>query len=178
MDPRKGVHVAVEAMEHLPEEATLTVQGGGDEEYLATIKSQVERLGLGHRVSFTRQPREQLPKIYAEADAVLFPVQWEEPWGLVPLEAMAVGRPVVATGTGGSAEYLKDGANCLIFEPRDSGRALAERIVRLASDPALRATLRDGGLETADKFTEPAYNERIRAALLQVATSRRSTDDV
>ena len=54
------------------------------------------------------------PAAYAAADAVLFPVSWEEPWGLVPLEAMAVGRPVLASRAGGGpAEYLRAGENCL-----------------------------------------------------------------
>ncbi len=56
-----------------------------------------------------------MPAELAAADALLFPVQWEEPWGLVPLEAMASGTPVVATGTGGSGEYLRDGDNCLVY---------------------------------------------------------------
>lgn len=165
MDPRKGVHIAVEAMRHLPEVATLTVQGGGDDAYAKDVRDQAARLGLGRRVAFTQEPRERLPAIYSEADAVLFPVQWEEPWGLVPLEAMAMGRSVVATGTGGSAEYMRDGENCLIYEPRDSGAALASRIRELASNRALQAKLRGGGLETASRFTETAYNERIRDAL-------------
>ena len=58
------------------------------------------------------KPRAELRDVYAAADVVVFPVQWNEPWGLVPLEAMSVGRPVVASGTGGSAEYLRDGENC------------------------------------------------------------------
>ncbi len=59
-------------------------------------------LGLTERVSFERVAGDAVPAILAAADALLFPVQWEEPWGLVPLEAMASGTPVVATGTGGS----------------------------------------------------------------------------
>jgi glycosyltransferase involved in cell wall biosynthesis len=116
-------------------------------------------------VSFSRAPRSEIPAVYTEADAVLFPVQWEEPWGLVPLEAMAIGRPVVATGTGGSAEYLEDEANCLLFRPRDSPRALAAAVTRLSADPALRSKLREQGLRTAARFTETAYNEAIRLAL-------------
>ena len=54
---------------------------------------------------------------------VVFPVRWEEPWGLVPIEAMARGRPVVATGRGGSGEYLRDGENCVLFEADDAERA-------------------------------------------------------
>jgi glycosyltransferase involved in cell wall biosynthesis len=77
-------------------------------------------------------------EVYAAHDCVLFPVRWEEPWGLVPLEAMAVGRPVVATGTGGSAEYLRDAGNCLLHPPGDAA-ALAQQLrAALALDPQAR----------------------------------------
>ena len=120
------------------------------------------------RIEFSSEPRERLAAVYADADAVLFPVQWDEPWGLVPLEAMAVGRPVIATGTGGSAEYLSHERNCLIYEPRNSPRALADAVNRLAADASLRERLRDGGLATAPRFTERRYNEAIAAALDEV----------
>jgi glycosyltransferase involved in cell wall biosynthesis len=106
---------------------------------------------------------------YAAADVILFPVEWPEPWGLVPLEAMAVGRPVIATGTGGSAEYLVDGENCLLFPPGDA-EALAERVRRLAADPGLRARLREGGFATAARFPQEAFDRAVIDALEQVAS--------
>jgi glycogen synthase len=98
-------------------------------------------------------------------------VLWEEPWGLVPLEAMAVGRPVVATGTGGSGEYLVDGENCLIYGPPDNAAQLAAAIRRLADDEGLRGRLREGGFATAEKFTEAAFNEAVSIALEQAASA-------
>jgi len=89
---------------------------------------------------------------------------WEEPWGLVPLEAMARGRPVVATGRGGSREYLRDGENCLLFAA-GSAPSLAAALRRLAEDPGLRARLRDGGLATAPRHTEPVFNAAVEAAV-------------
>jgi glycosyltransferase involved in cell wall biosynthesis len=169
LDPRKGVHIAIEALKYLPGEARLVLQGEGDEGYAQELRDLTGRLGLGDRVTFSTAPRSAIPAVYTAADAVLFPVQWQEPWGLVPLEAMAMGRPVIATGTGGSAEYLKDGMNCLLFEPRDSPQALAAAIGRLAADPALRMRLRDEGRRTASGFTETAYNEEIRMALKETA---------
>ncbi|HEX8742424.1 MAG TPA: glycosyltransferase family 4 protein [Thermoleophilaceae bacterium] len=173
LDPRKGVDTAVEAMAHLPAEATLTLQGSGDPGYVADLRARVRELGLEERVRLGAEPRERLGEVYAGHDAVAFPVRWEEPWGLVPLEAMTVGRPVVATGTGGSAEYLRDGENCLLFEPRDSAAALARALSRLAGDRALRERLREGGLRTAAPFTEAAYNEAIAAAIEAAAAAPR-----
>jgi glycosyltransferase involved in cell wall biosynthesis len=79
---------------------------------------------------------------------MVFPSTWAEPFGLVPIEAMACGVPVVATGVGGSREFLVDGENCLLFTPGDEA-SLVEAVRRLASDPGLRARLVRNGLETA-----------------------------
>ena len=78
---------------------------------------------------------------------------------------MSVGRPVIATGTGGSGEYLRDGVNCLLFSPPEGSIALAEAIRRLARDPDLRSRLREGGFATAGRLTEDAFNRRVAAAL-------------
>jgi glycosyltransferase involved in cell wall biosynthesis len=172
LDERKGVHVAVDALALLPEHATLTLLGSGDPGYVADLRRRAEAAGTAARIRFATAPRDELSGAYAAADAVLFPVQWDEPWGLVPLEAMAVGRPVVATGTGGSGEYLRDGENCLLYSPRDCARALAAAVERLAGDAALRERLRLAGAETAARFTERGYNEAIAAALERAAGER------
>jgi glycosyltransferase involved in cell wall biosynthesis len=78
---------------------------------------------------------------------------------------MSVGRPVVATGAGGSAEYLEDGVNCLIFAPRDDPRALASAVQTLGGAAGLRRSLRQGGLATARRFTECAFNDRFAIEL-------------
>jgi glycosyltransferase involved in cell wall biosynthesis len=165
IDERKGIRTAVEALAALPDEARLTVLGSGDERYLAELQDLCGRLGVRERVNFGLRPRSELPDAYAAADALLFPVRWEEPWGIVPLEAMGVGVPVVATGTGGSAEYLRDGENALV-PGRDAGpEEFAAAARRLAAEPELRARLRENGLHTAARYTERAYNETIEAAL-------------
>jgi glycosyltransferase involved in cell wall biosynthesis len=174
LDPRKGIQLAVEALAELPPDASLVIQGGGGEaSYVESLRQRARQLGVLDRVEFSTLPRERLPALIADADVLLFPVQWDEPWGLVPLEAMAVGRPVVATGTGGSREYLDHERNCLLFAPRDDARALAAAVTRLATDEALRARLREGGVGTAAGYTESAYNGAIEQAL-EAARARRA----
>ena len=129
VDERKGIATAIDCLGRLPAESTLAVVGGGDARHLEALRRRAAEHGLKERVEFTPQrPVEELAATYAEADVLVFPPTWDEPWGLVPMEAMAVGTPVVATGTGGSAEYLEDGVNCLLFEPGDADSlALAVR---------------------------------------------------
>jgi len=102
---------------------------------------------------------------------VVFPVVWEEPWGLVPLEAMALGRPVVATGRGGSGEYLRDDENALLFEAGDA-EALAAAVTRLADDPDLRTRLRAGGSATAPLHTEDVFNDAVLREVERAGSGR------
>lgn len=164
IDERKGLDTAVAALAHLPAQATLTVVGAGDDVHEASLLAQASAAGLEGRVRFLGPSRPaELPAVYAEADAVVFPVRWEEPWGLVPLEAMGVGRPVIATGRGGSGEYLRDGANALLFEAGDA-EGLAAAVRRLADDPALRERLREEGLRTAAAHTATAWGDEVTDA--------------
>ncbi|HEY8637891.1 MAG TPA: glycosyltransferase family 4 protein, partial [Solirubrobacteraceae bacterium] len=170
IDARKGVDTAIDALARLPEEATLTVVGEGDEEHLAALRTRAAP--FGDRVMFVgARPRAELPAIFAKHDAVLFPVRWEEPWGLVPLEAMGTGRPVVATAGGGSVEYLRDGENAIVA-PADDAEAFAAAVRRLAGDPAERARLRDGGSITAREHTADRFEAGVVAALERAAGRR------
>jgi glycosyltransferase involved in cell wall biosynthesis len=173
---QKGVATAIEALAQLPEAAELRIVGEGDPGYRGALEDTAARLGVGSRVVFEQpRPREELIAVYRWADAVVFPVRWEEPWGLVPLEAMALGRPVVATGRGGSGDYLLDGGNTLLFAPGDAS-ALARALDALSRDPALRARLRAGGYETAAAHAEPEFNRRAAEEIAGAAGgSRRRT---
>ncbi len=170
VSPEKGIPTAVEALAHLPAEATLTIDGPVEREHKAHIEAVAEGCGVADRVTFALTPSEDVARAYAAADAVLFPVTWPEPWGLVPLEAMSVGRPVIATGTGGSGEYLEHGKNCLRFEVGDAA-GLAAAVRRLATDDDLRERLRAGGLATARAYAQEAF-ERVVVAEHEAAARR------
>jgi glycosyltransferase involved in cell wall biosynthesis len=152
VEVRKGIETLLRALPRLEDDTSLTVIGPVDDAYRAHLDTLVGELGLGERVTFETVDRSQLRSRYLAADAVVFPSEWEEPFGIVPLEAMACGRPVVATGTGGSAEFLRDGANCVLFGPGDPA-ALAAAVQRLAGDAGLRATLVEQGAATAAVLT-------------------------
>jgi glycosyltransferase involved in cell wall biosynthesis len=168
MDPRKGFATAIEALAALPE-ATLTIAGGGPEAEVRRLRALAEQLGVGDRIAWLGpRGRAELPQLYADHDAVLFPVIWAEPFGLVPLEAMGIGRPVVATGRGGSGEYLRDGENCLLH-PAEDAAALAAAVRRLAGDDGLVAQLRTGGERTAARFTMERFEAAVLAQLQAAA---------
>jgi glycosyltransferase involved in cell wall biosynthesis len=163
---QKGVETAIASLPLLPEDAHLRIVGEGDRPYVAKLELLASKVGVADRVTIEgSHPRSQLVDLYRAADVVVFPVQWSEPWGLVPLEAMAVGRPVVATGRGGSGEYLQNGRNSLLFDAGDAA-GLAAALRHLAEDSSLRSRLISGGHETAAKHTEDGFNRRALEEML------------
>jgi glycosyltransferase involved in cell wall biosynthesis len=166
---QKGVASAIESLTLLPAQATLRIVGDGDRAYRQELEQLASRLGVGARITFEPQrPHEEMHDLYREADVLVFPVQWPEPWGLIPLEAMALGVPVVATGRGGSGEYLVDGENSLLF-PAGDAPALAAALRTLAADEGLRERLRVGGYGTAARHSEDGFNRGALAEMLEVA---------
>ena len=86
------METAIESLARLPTEAELRIVGPGDQPYRSRLERLAASLGVAERVRFEGpRPRAELIEVYRSADAVLFPVTWAEPWGLVPLEAMALG---------------------------------------------------------------------------------------
>jgi glycosyltransferase involved in cell wall biosynthesis len=151
IDPRKGIETVVRALERCPDSATLDVVGRGDDRHLAELRTLADSLGLEKRVQFRVSRRQDLSDVMHAVDALVFPSAWDEPFGLVPVEAMSSGLPVIGTPVGGAAEFLAGGSNCLLFPPGDVD-ALVDALHELAGDPHLRARLVSGGQATASEL--------------------------
>ena len=162
IDRRKGIDTAIRALPRLPDDVTLDVVGRGDDTHVTELRGMASGLGVSGRVSFRTAERAELAATYGTADALLFLPRWDEPFGLVALEAMACSTPVIATGTGGSGEFLIDEANCLRV-PVDDAEGVAAAVRRLATDARLRARLVAGGLATAEELTLPRWTELLEA---------------
>jgi len=161
----KGIMTAVIALRLLPVEATLQIVGPVDPSYRHSLERVAEVAGAADRLSFALAARQEVRAYYQQADVTLFTSMIEqEAFGLVPLEAMASGCPVISTCVGGSAEYCRDGVNCVCTPPGDAG-ALAFAIRQIAAHPALRQRLISGGLQTASRLTLDRQAERIEHCL-------------
>jgi glycosyltransferase involved in cell wall biosynthesis len=149
----KGAQTAIKAMGLLPAEAVFEIVGPVEPAYQRLLQQMAATLGAAERLTFTLASRQEMRAHYQRADATLFTSMIEhEAFGLVPLEAMASGCPVVATCVGGSGEYCLDGVNCLRYAVGEAG-SLALAIQQLAANPALRQRLIEGGLRTARELT-------------------------
>lgn len=165
IDPRKGIATAIRALPLLPHETRLTVLGTGDPDHLSELTTLAHRLSVSDQVTFSSGGAREVVAAYAACDALVFPATWREPWGLVPLEAMASRRPVVASRAGGGiAEYLENGRNCLQFEPEDAD-GLAAAITRLVEHPGLRQSVVRSGYATARRYSEGRFHAGIQQRL-------------
>ena len=113
----------------------------GDGSERAALEQQARALGLTPHLAFAGQvPNPALRTMLSQEWSVFVLPSLEEPLGVVLVEAMAAGLPIVATRAGGVLDLVHDGETALLVPPGDSG-ALAAAQVQLASDPALRQRL-------------------------------------
>ena len=155
----KGIDVAVKAVAQLSGGVVLWVVGDGPER--GNLETLVRDLGLGQRVRFLG-PRRNVEPLLQAADCALCPSVWAEAAGLVNLEALACGLPVVASRIGGIPELVEDGRNGFVFSPGDQ-QELADRIQRLMSDDLLR--LRIGREARSDAVRRFSTQSQLESAL-------------
>jgi glycosyltransferase involved in cell wall biosynthesis len=145
--PVKGSDVLIEAMDHLVkqignQDAELWIIGSGEIE--AQVRARTTALGLDSRVRFLgRQPHEAIPRWMSAVDVFCLPSR-NEGCPNVILEALASGKPVVASRVGGIPELLTEGANGYLVPPEDPAalaRALDQALARTWDPAALRASV-------------------------------------
>jgi phosphatidylinositol alpha 1,6-mannosyltransferase len=170
--PEKGTDIVVAAYKRacqiLPPDSTrLVIAGEGPAEAALRAAAPPHAIFLGFVDRAT-----ELPGLYASCDAFCF-ASLTETLGLVILEAMACGLPVLATPAGGVADHLRDGVNGLAF-PARSADALAQAMVRVATDDTLHATLSRGARQTAEALSWEEELDRLDASYRDVLRESRA----
>ncbi len=148
---RKGVETAIEALTHLPD-AELVVAGGPpagsgtDDPDLRRLREHAARVGVSERVHLVGGVSQDDAAALLRAADVVVAVPWYEPFGIVPLEAMACGTPVVASAVGGMLDTVEPGVTGEHVPPRDP-RAVADAVRRVVERPARLRGLGDAGVQ-------------------------------
>ena len=173
---RKGVGEIVAAMRSVAD-AEVVIAGGpersrlGEDPEARRLGALARRHGVADRVELRgRVERRDRPALFRSGDVAVC-VPWYEPFGIVPLEAMACGVPVVASGVGGLVDTVVDGVTGVHVPPRDPER-LGDALRSLLADPQRRWRL---GAAGARRARERYSWDRVAGATLSVYRSLLAT---
>ncbi|SFV31367.1 glycosyltransferase family 4 protein [Thermoflavifilum thermophilum] len=155
--PRKGHHVLIAALGKLKAAGYATlleIWGTGDDDYMQQLKKQIQELQLEDAVIWKGYERDR-NKIYQSIDVLIAPTTYpQEPFGLIVVEALARGIPVIASNGGGFPEIIEQGKNGFLF---DTGNAeeLAQCIEQIYLHPDLRKKMGEEGRKKVEQcFTK------------------------
>jgi glycosyltransferase involved in cell wall biosynthesis len=170
MVPRKGVDTVIAALRQVPGAELVIAGGGPGDEEAVRLRALAAAYGLEERVHVIGSvPRAHVPALMRAAD-VLVTVPWYEPFGMVTVEAMACGVPVVASAVGG---HLDTVAGCGVLVPPRRPRALARALLDLLGDEHERARVGAAGARRArERYGWPRVAERTETVYAQVIGGR------
>ena len=156
----KGVFDLLEAMALADHSAKLIIAGAGTVD--GEVEDQVRGLGLENRVTFLGWTQHsEMAAVYRRARLVVMPSLWQEPFGIVGLEAQALGRPAAAYEVGGVSDWLEDSVTGLLI-PHGNILALASCINVLTKEPQLASELGRAARErTAKGFNRVVLMDRL-----------------
>ncbi|CAN7400725.1 glycosyltransferase [Pseudomonas sp. LjRoot71] len=180
IDPDKGWDTFISALNLLRNnspslDVKATIVGKGSE--LEAMRSMIESLKLNNIIHIEQLNQNQLPSIYTNFDLFIFPSRRQsESLGLVGLEAMSCGIPVIASKIGGIQDYIEHGANGFSFEPGNH-EELAKIIMGYSSLPSTsREALRLGAIATAEKYDSKKVSNslfnRLKSIVNENATAK------
>jgi glycosyltransferase involved in cell wall biosynthesis len=169
----KGVWMFLDAMARLTHRTwQAVVIGDGPES--ATVKAHIAQLGLADRVRVEPAVhRSRLGHYYSRSRLLVFPSLWPESWGLVAVEAMRMGRPVVSFDSGAAPEWLEHGITGYLVNPGDVG-SLSSRIEQLLLDRELACRMGQLARRRAERFfLMEEHVDRVLDVYREVIAGRR-----
>lgn len=182
IEPLKGVDTLLKAIALIQRRRPEAVRDvcvaiiGGDpwndnpDDEMARLQQLREQLGVSETVTFLgAKDQDILPDYYAAAEMVVMPSHYES-FGMVALEAMAMGTPVIASEVGGLAFLIQDGRNGFLVPSRDP-EALAERIFTLLNDASCRAQLGQQAREHAKAYDWSHIADKVVSLYGRVVTT-------
>ena len=132
----------------------------GDGNLRRECEDFVRKRGLKHVKFVGKVPLKDIPNFYAASDIVVFPSIWQEPFGRVVLEAMAAGKPVVASNVGGVVDLIINGENGYLVEPLND-KMWVKYLNMLISDELLRERLGKNGKKLSANFDTEVVTRKI-----------------
>lgn len=185
IDPIKGIDTLVEAaalilaQDNVPKPPVFVVVGGDLDDAgrpigpLANVAASIEECGLGDAFRLLGSwPQDQLPVAYSAADVVAVPSRYES-FGLVAVEALACGAPVVASRAGGLRFTIDEGVSGLLVKPQ-SPRALADGLTTILADDRLRAAMSAAARPSVERYDWSAIAADVMHVYRRLASGHRA----
>ncbi|KAF8103490.1 hypothetical protein N665_0188s0425 [Sinapis alba] len=187
-EKKKNIDLAVSAFailckhkQTLSDDVTLTVAGGYDErlkenvEYLEELKSLAEKEGVSNRVNFiTSCSTAERNELLSSCLCVLY-TPTDEHFGIVPLEAMAAYKPVIACNSGGPVETVKNGATGYLCEP--SPEDFSSAMAKFLEDPELASRMgSEARRHVVESFSVKTFGQKLNQYLVDVVVSSPKED--
>ncbi len=176
--PWKGQDTAIRALQRVRErhDAHLLIVGDvafssqryDNVGFRSSLEDLARDLGVADAVHFLGR-RDDVPGLIGSIDLLLLP-SWDEPFGLVVAEAMAIGTPVLVTDRGGVREYVADGVNGRLLPPHDP-EAWAAAVDELLADRETLARMSRESINTAAQFNDERYSREMLEAYERVASA-------
>lgn len=171
----KGVDYLIEAMPEIisefPDTQLFIAGDGGKKNDLEILTN---KLNLGSNVKFLGHlNRNELEKLYQRSAIVIMPSTWPEAFGKIGIEAMSVGRPIVASDVGGISDWLIDGQTGFMIPPKDS-KAIAEAVIKLLSNHNLLTEMSKKARAKSEEFDLNKHADEIERIYLRLIEKYRN----
>jgi phosphatidylinositol alpha-mannosyltransferase len=175
LEKRKGVNYLLNAYQRVRQEVgncRLILVGPGTR-WSRQYEKEINERGLEDIFFAGFVPQEELPRYYQTADIVCSPATGRESFGLILLEAMAMGKPIVASNIDGYASVASHGAEALMVPPKNE-HMLAQALISLASHPQLRQEMGARGKLKAAEYGWERIAQRVMAFYEEILKQRSS----
>ena len=164
------IRAMTEVVRKMPD-IKLRIVGHGSEE--PALKEISLSLGLEDNISFEGfVDYERIPSYYASTSIVVFPSIWPEPFGRISIEAMASGKPVIATRVGGIPEVVEHGRTGLLVEPGDAHK-IAEAVLYLLENKDIAKKMGANGIQEAKRYSSRAISRQYMEIYQNVIMNHR-----
>lgn len=158
---QKGMIYLIKALSKLDKRYKLLLSGPKERSAIsADLNKTISKLKLKKQIIFkTFKNYRDMPQAYGASDVVVLPSVWNEPFGMVLIEGMACGKPVIASNVGGIPEIIQTNWNGLLFKPKNA-REIWDSIIKLESASLRNKLIRNGLNTIKNKFSEKMLFDR------------------
>lgn len=166
LSEEKGVDILIEAMQFVLKDISCKLEIVGDGPQMDGLKESVNKKGLSDRVSFAgKKTQQQIVVDASTSDVAVFPSRYE-PFGIMALEAMALGKPTITSNVGGLTDFVKDKENGLTS--KNNPKELAGAIIKILKEATFSKKLSTNALKTANRLSWVNVMKEYRALYKKV----------